>query len=74
MACLNVCECVDVNECGWVNLLAGRRVKICECVCVNVSGCVNLCAGPFLNVFECVCVNDSACMNSWIWKRFFWIL
>ena len=43
--CLNVCECVCVNEFGWVYLCAGRCLNISECACVNECGCVNLCAG-----------------------------
>ena len=44
--CLNVCNCVYVNDFGWVNLCgAGRCMNVCLCVCVNECGCLNLCAG-----------------------------
>ena len=47
---MHVCKCVFVNECGWVNLCAGRRFIVCECVSMNDCVCVSLCAIKCLNV------------------------
>ena len=39
---LNVCECVCMNECGFVYLCAGRCLNVCECKCVIECFCVIL--------------------------------
>ena len=50
-SCLDVCECVWVNECGEAYLCAERCLSGHECVCVNECGYLKMCEGMYLNVF-----------------------
>ena len=67
---MNVSECVWVNECGCVNLCAGRCLNVSECVGVNECGCANcvrvlVCVRVHSSMGACVCIYV-VCLHAYV--------